>query len=143
MLTATPQNISHTGTVSAITRNAIRVRLAENIHCEGCRAKAVCGVGETPKKEILVAHTGEAYQLHESVQVLLKKDLGLKAVFWAYLLPFVLVLLTLLVGSRFLEEWLAGTLALLALAPYYGALYLFRAFFSRAFRFTLAKTPAP
>ncbi len=132
--------ITHTGTVTALNRDSVIVRLSENIHCEGCRAKAVCGVAESPSKEVEVMHPGGFLRMHDTVEVILKKELGMKAVFWAYVLPFGLVLLTLLTTSVFLEEWLAGLLALLVLIPYFAGVALFRDFFRKTFRFTLIKT---
>ncbi len=147
--------ITHTGIVSGFTRDAVLVRLSENIHCEGCRAKAVCGVADAPSKEIEVMLPGgtgpfrgpsmgqpfKLPKLHDPVEVVLRKELGLKAVFWAYVFPFILVLLTLLSSSLFLEEWQAGLLSLLVLIPYYGAVAYHRDFFRKTFRFTLNKNP--
>lgn len=129
--------ITHAGIVSGFTRDSVVIRLSENIHCEGCRAKAVCGVAESPSKEIEVMQARESLKLNDPVEVVLRKELGLKAVFWAYVFPFILVLLTLLSTSLFLEEWQAGLLSMLVLIPYYGAVAYNRDFFRKTFRFTL------
>jgi sigma-E factor negative regulatory protein RseC len=71
------------------------------------------------------------------VEVVLKKDLGQKAVFWAYIFPFLLMLATLLTSSLFLQEWLAGVLSLLILLPYYGTLYALKDYFKKTFRITV------
>ncbi len=117
------------------------VALDEDVHCESCRAKAVCGVSRTAGKEIEVPFTTKgAFELREPVEVILRKDLGHKAVFWAYIFPFLLMLLTLLTASVFFSEWVAGLLSLLVLVPYYLTVYGLRNYFERTFRISVLRT---
>ena len=66
--------------------------------------------------------------------------MGLKAVFCAYMLPFLLVLTALLIllqtGSR---EVVAGTVSLCILGIYYLVLYLFRSKLSKEIVFKIKK----
>ena len=110
-----------------------------NVHCESCRAKAACGVSEN-RKEIEVFDSGGSYALNEPVEVVLKKDLGNKAVFWAYIFPFLLMLSTLLTASLFVREWIAGVLSLLILAPYYLLVFLLRDYFKSTFRISIVRS---
>lgn len=130
----------HSGIVSKMSDHSMIVSLSENVHCESCRAKGTCGVSDSVSKEIEVPISDVTYQLNETVSVQLKKQLGLQAVFWAYVFPFILVLSTLLVGSVFLPEWLAGMLSLLILVPYYFGLYLLRNTFKKTFQISILKT---
>lgn len=130
----------HSGIVSKMSDHSMIVSLSENVHCESCRAKGTCGVSDSVSKEIEVPISDVTYQLNETVSVQLKKQLGLQAVFWAYVFPFILVLSTLLVGSVFLPEWLAGMLSLLILAPYYFGLYLLRNTLKKTFQISILKT---
>lgn len=81
----------------------------------------------------------ESFRINESVQVLIKKDLGLKAVIWAYVLPFIVMIAVLMITYQFVPEWLAGLLALIVLFPYYGILYYMNSFFRKKFKISVLK----
>ena len=131
--------IKHEGYISKISENAITVSLKGNINCEGCKAKAACGVSESNDKEIEVFETNQTFNLNESVQIILEKGLGLKAVFFAYVLPFILLIITLFVASNFLKEWVAGLLSLSMLIPYYLLLYFTKDSFQKMFKISILK----
>ncbi len=130
----------HAGIISKINSDSVIVTLEENIHCESCHAKGTCGVSESGTKEVEVPKTTDFYKINEQVDVILKKALGLKAVFWAYVFPFMLMFFTLIIASSFLKEWLAGILSLLILVPYYLLLYFFKNTLKSAFKISLLKT---
>ncbi|MGA9271598.1 MAG: SoxR reducing system RseC family protein, partial [Lutimonas sp.] len=108
-------------------------------HCEACNAKSACGVSDSDSKEIEIQAPAQALELNENVEVFLKKDLGLKAVFWAYVFPFILLFAVLLIGSRVYPEWIAGLLAIGILIPYYSLLYAFKNSFKKAFKVSVSK----
>ena len=91
--------VRHEGIVSKISNDTITISLKGNINCEGCKAKSACGVSESNDKEIEVDNTSNTLQLNENVEVVLQKDLGLKAVFWAYVFPFILMIRILIYFS--------------------------------------------
>ena len=109
----------HPGVISRIEGKAVIVSLDKNLQCESCHARGACGVSDSATKEIEIQGIGGHFRLHEPVEVILKKDSGRKAVFWAYVFPFLLMLGTLLASSLYLQEWMAGVLSLLVLLPYY------------------------
>ncbi|RKN83243.1 SoxR reducing system RseC family protein [Ulvibacterium marinum] len=129
----------HFGKISRIERNSLTVSLDENVHCESCRAKGTCGIADSGSKEVVVSDSKEAFSINEPVAVVLKKETGLKAVFWAYVFPFVLVIATLWIASGFLQEWMAGLLSLSILVPYYLFLYLLKNVFTEAFKISILK----
>ena len=129
----------HAGTVSSIAGNSIVVSLDQNVQCDSCRAKSACGVADSKAKEVVVTDPGQAYALNEQVEVVLKKGTGLKAVFWAYVFPFLLLTTVLLVASSYLEEWLAGLMAIGVLAPYYLLIHWLNNSFKEKFRVSVQK----
>ncbi len=135
----TKDTITHEGVISKISNDTVTVSLKGNVSCEACKAKAACGVSESNSKEIEVNGISQSFKLNESVQVLLKKDLGLKAVFWAYIFPFVLMLSVLFLASPFFKEWVAGLLAIGVLIPYFLLLYVFSNFFKKVFTISILK----
>lgn len=132
-------SIKHEGVVSKINPNGYIISLKGNFNCEGCKAQSACGVSESNDKEIEVFEPNVSFSLNEPVTVSLKKELGLKAVFWAYVFPFILMMVTLVIASSFLPEWLAGILSILVLVPYYLMLLIFNNKFKKAFKVSILK----
>jgi len=131
--------VKHEGIVSRISGNSITVSLRGNLHCEACNAKSACGVSDSDSKEIEVNAPAQSLKINENVEVFLKKDLGLKAVFWAYVFPFVLLFSVLLIASSMYTEWIAGLLAIGVLIPYYLLLYVLKNSFKNTFKVTVSK----
>lgn len=131
--------IKHEGVVSRIADNGIVVSLKGNINCEGCKAKAACGVSESNDKEIEIFDVDHNYQLNETVNVVLEKQVAFKAVFWAYLFPFILVILTLIIASFFISELIAGLLSIAVLVPYYSMLHFLNDSFKKTFKVSILK----
>ena len=97
-------NIIHQGIISKISENVVTVSLKGNVNCEGCKAQSACGVSDSNDKEIEIFNSNQtykSYKLHETVDVVLRKELGLKAVFWAYVFPFILLFVVLIFTSLF------------------------------------------
>ncbi|MDG1728277.1 MAG: SoxR reducing system RseC family protein [Algibacter sp.] len=130
---------THSGIISKITGNSVIVSLEQNIHCDSCRAKAACGISESTTKDVEIMNSDTSFKINEQVNVVLKRSLGFKAVFWAYIFPFILMFFTLIITSGFLKEWLSGTLSLLILLPYYLLLYYFKSTLKSAFNMSVLK----
>jgi len=133
------KQITHQGVISKISPNKITVALKGNVNCEGCKAQSACGVSDSNDKEIEVINSTQSFQLNETVDVLLKRELGLKAVFWAYVFPFILMFVVLVVTSFFVKEWIAGLISLFVLIPYYLMLYISKDRFQKAFQVSILK----
>lgn len=131
--------VKHEGVVSKVSKNSITVSLKGNLHCEACNAKSACGVSDSDTKEIEIETSSQTLELNENVEVFLKKDLGLKAVFWAYVFPFILLFAVLLVASTLFDEWIAGLLAIGVLIPYYLLLHVLKSSFKNAFKVSVSK----
>lgn len=138
--------MKHSGVISKISNSAITVSLEGNINCESCNAKAACGISESNSKEIEIksppserAGTFESFKLNESVDVVMQTELGLKAVFWAYVFPFILMIVVLVVSSNLFKEWIAGLLSLFVLIPYYFMLFVLKNSFRKAFKVSILK----
>lgn len=116
--------VNHLGIVSRVNYNSVIVTLENANECAGCTVKSGCGLHATQLKQIEVFVNHKNFALNEQVTVILKKQAGLKAVFWAYLLPFILMITTLFLASIFFDELFAGIVALMVLIPYYTFIYL-------------------
>ena len=131
---------THSGVISKITGNSVIVSLEQNIQCDSCRAKAACGISESKTKNVEIINSNTSFKINEQVKVVLKRSLGFKAVFWAYIFPFILMFSTLIITSGFLKEWIAGTLSLLILLPYYILLYFFKSTLRSVFNMSILKS---
>lgn len=135
-----PGQISHEGIITAIHNNRMEVSLIGNIHCESCNAKNACGVSDTSSKTVEVFRKQDSFSINEKVVVAMREGLGLKAVLWAYIVPFVLLMATLIFTLSFFNEGVAGILAISILVPYYTILYFSKNAFRRAFSISVYKT---
>ncbi len=72
---------------------------------------------------------------------MLKKSLGFKALFLGYILPFLLLVITLFTSLTITKnEGLAGLLSVGVLLPYYLGLYFFRKKISNTFIFEIEES---
>ncbi|MDP3312144.1 SoxR reducing system RseC family protein [Lutibacter sp.] len=132
--------IIHKGIVSKIDTNYVKVSFIGNVNCEGCKAQAGCGVADAEVKEIEVYNIDKTFFLNEEVSILMSKNMGLKAVFWAYILPFILLVLVLILSSLFVSELAAFLFSILILIPYYLTLYVLKDVFKQTFNVSIIKS---
>ena len=120
--------ISHKGVIKSITPELTTVEILSTSACAECHAKGMCGMSESKVKEISVPT--DPYSVHEvgdEVQVMLKKSMGLKAVWISYVIPlFILMILILSLSSVNVHEVYAGLGAIAGVALYYLVIYLMR-----------------
>jgi len=133
------EQISHTGVIRNISRDTIYVAIISESACASCHAKGYCGVSDTKEKIIEVRNTPELnHKVGECVNLVMQRSMGLKAVFYGYFLPFIILMLTLLGTLNATDnEGLAGLMALLVLLPYYLALYMLREKLKSKFEFKI------
>jgi len=71
----------------------------------------------------------------------MRRSMGFKALIYGYVIPFLVVLATLIItSSLFASEAVAGIGSLAVLVPYYLWLYYNRERFKKSFHFELQKT---
>ncbi len=131
--------ITHTGRINQITPTWIFVTIVSESACSACHAKGFCGAADMKEKIIEVKNPkNEELKPGDSVTIVMQKSTGLKAVFYGYILPFIVLMATLLgTLNATNNEGLAGLLALLVLVPYYFALYMMRDKLQSKFEFKI------
>lgn len=88
------------------------------------------------EKDIEIIPNGKHYSAGDEITVLLKETQGFQALFYGYVLPFLLVLITLIIASSVTNnEIFAGLLSLGILIPYYITLYFLRDNLKKVFKF--------
>ena len=132
--------IEHMGFVKSIDANFIHVSILSQSSCASCSAKGMCNMSEMKEKEIEIPKSNYEFTSGERVNVLMQESLGLSAMFLGYVLPFIVVLITLIVSSKYIEsEVITGLLSLVVLVPYYFILYINKSGLKKKFSFTLQK----
>ena len=125
---ATSETITHPGIVENIEEDKISVKILAQSACSSCHAKGVCSVADVEEKTVMVkSFNTKNLSPGDRVTVRMERSLGKKAVFLGYLLPFILVMATLiLMVSLTSNEGLSALASLLILVPYYLGLYLLK-----------------
>lgn len=134
------ENITYEAIITEVFDNTVSVIVQGNLNCASCNAKSACGISEAEDRKIEIYEPGNTFKINEKVTIAILKRMRPKAVIYAYLVPFFLLLTTLLIASEFLHEWMAGILAFTVLVPYYLWIYFSGQYFNREFSFSILKT---
>lgn len=120
--------IKHNGVVDGVEEGCVRVRILQSSACSACKVAAHCNASETKEKiiEVQVADA-DRYQRGDSVIVVADTAVGFRASLYGYLLPLVLMVVSLVAVLKITQsEGYAAMSALGILIPYYIGLYLLR-----------------
>ena len=133
------KTINHRGYVYRINQDEVDVMISVSSACASCHAKGACTSADNSERHIIVKNDKRNYQIGEEVKITGTQSMGMSAVFFAYVLPFlfVFVALLLMTETSTLNELRAGLYALLILPPYYLILYGFRNKLEKKYTFTL------
>lgn len=130
------QDIEHLGEIIGIQGDKAQIRIIQNSACSACHAKGACSAADTAEKEVEALIINQQVSVGDKVMVTGRSVLGLEAVMYAYLLPFVFLFTTLLLVFAYTEnELVAAVSAIGSIIPYYAILFLFKNKFSKKFTF--------
>ena len=120
--------IKHAGVVDGVEGECVRVRILQSSACSACKVAAHCNASETKEKIIDVMDADAShYQKGDQVMVVADTAVGFRASLYGYLLPLILMVVTLVgVLAATHSEGLAAVSALGILIPYYVLLFLMR-----------------
>ena len=134
------QLIEHNGIIKDIQNNLIQVLITRQSACSDCDAKGACTVSDHQEKIIDIESSDLSFRIGENVVLTGRQSIGFYAVLLAFVLPFLLVLLTLIILHLFMiNEAISGIVALLVLVPYYVILSLFNKRIKANFKFEIRK----
>ncbi len=132
-------DIRHQGVVESVDGQTVMVRITQESACSECHARGLCRASESRDKLIEVCTTGVAdYAVGSVVTVCGSETQGMKAVWFSFGLP-LLLMLAVLVGVLVMngDERIAAAGALSVLFPYYIGLFLFRDRIKKGFDFKI------
>lgn len=133
--------IKHAGVVDGVEGECVRVRILQSSACSACKVAAHCNASETKEKIIDVMDADAShYQKGDQVMVVADTAVGFRASLYGYLLPLILMVVTLVgVLAASHSEGLAALSALGILMPYYVLLFLMRNKLRNRLSFTLER----
>lgn len=120
------ETIRHEGIIESLGAEGCTVRILQASACSSCSARQLCRSSES--KEKLVEVKGHYPTLHVGDSVMLVGSVrqGLQASVLAYVVPLIIMLAVLFLVTHHYGEKLGALAALLALALYYGMLFLLK-----------------
>lgn len=129
-------DIKHIGFVKEVNGSSLIVNIVNQSACSSCHAQGSCTVADFQDKEIEIQNFSKSYSPGDHITVVFKENQGFTALLFGYVLPFVLVLITLIIALEILNnELVSGLLALAILIPYYTTLWFFRHLLKKVFKF--------
>lgn len=134
------EKISHIGIVEDIKGQAVQVRIQQASACDLCHAKSICSSADTKEKIVEVRATEGSVAIGDKVMVEGAASMGMKAVFLAYVLPLILLILAMVLCLTLIapgNEVLAALVSLGILLPYALVLYFLKDKLSGKFRFEI------
>ena len=120
------ETIRHEGIIESLGAEGCTVRILQASACSSCSARQLCRSSESKEKLVEVRghyptlHVGDCVTLVGSVRQ------GLRASVLAYVVPLIIMLAVLFLVTHHYGEKLGALAALLALALYYGVLFLLK-----------------
>lgn len=133
--------IEHDGLIEQINGNHITVRILQQSACSSCNAKGYCTAADSSEKTVEITDYTGKFALHERVKIEGNETMGYKAVWWAYVLPLLIVVAVVIFSSSLwnLSEIQGAFVAILSLVPYYIILFMLKDKMAKKFTFTITK----
>ncbi|MFH0999607.1 MAG: SoxR reducing system RseC family protein [Bacteroidota bacterium] len=132
--------IQHRGIVESVEKDFVKVKITSHAACSSCQAKSVCGTTESKDIVIDITTFCGIVSPGEEVDVVLEPSAGFMALFFGYILPFIILMIALVILLQITDnELLSGIISIALLIPYYFGLYFLRDRLKKNFIFTLRK----
>ena len=121
------KKIEYRGVITAIRPGILQVEVSDATPCESCSAQSSCCMSGSREKRVEIPFTSGDYRPGDEVTVVGKNSMELKAVLIAFVLPLVLILITILmVSSMGADERQAAFISLSVLVIYFFGIFFLR-----------------
>ncbi len=120
--------VSHVGKVISAEHGSVTVEIVSESACSACHASGLCGMSESATRTVTAfAGPSESYEPGETVEVVMKTSMGLKAVWISYVIPLaVFIILVLSLSAVRADELVCGLAGIAGVGLYYFLIWLFR-----------------
>ncbi|MEE1322676.1 MAG: SoxR reducing system RseC family protein [Bacteroidales bacterium] len=132
--------VEQKGIVIKKQEDKVIVKIEQKSTCSSCHARGACTSLDKKDKEIEIKTKDTAnYNIGDEVIITISTKLGLKAVFIAFVLPLILLVIALFLSIKLfsLTQSLSALVSLLVVAAYYFFLYKQNLFLSKEFNFLI------
>jgi len=132
--------ISHQGNIIEIKDNNVKIKIIQQEACKSCSASALC-VGEG-KERIIDAKMPDNIDLKlgDTVNVIISEEAGLLSVLFAYVIPFILIIISLTVSYVLkFSELTAIMIIFLSLIIYFIILYFSKNKLDKKLKISISK----
>jgi sigma-E factor negative regulatory protein RseC len=129
------------GIIEDISDSTIKIRVQPLSACDNCQTKSLCNIKGNRDNLIELTDKSGSFSVGEIVNLMVEKSAGYRALFLGYLLPLIIVLVSIVVLLiAGLSEIIAGTASLLMLVPYYLILYSLRHIIKKKIKISFTKS---
>ena len=132
--------VEQKGIVIKKQEDKLVVKIEQKSTCSSCHARGACTSLDKKDKEIeITTKDVENYSIGDDVIITISTKLGMKAVFIAFVLPLILIVVALFLSIKLftLSQSLSALIPLVVLSAYYFFLYKQNLFLSKQFNFTI------
>ncbi|WP_296121322.1 SoxR reducing system RseC family protein [uncultured Bacteroides sp.] len=131
--------IKHQGIVENINGSHLQVRIIQTSACASCSVKGHCTSADTKEKLVdVTVDNAASYQPGDHVWVMGELSMGALAVLFAFIFPFLILIISLFVFMALWNDELCSALCSLSLLiPYYCILWLNKSRMGRKFSFSI------
>lgn len=131
--------IKHRGIVENINGAQVQVKIVQTTACSACSANKHCSSAESKEKIIEIYNTSEVCRIGDEVEIIGETSLGMKAVLLAFVLPFLILVVSLFLFMNLTSQnELASSLySLLLTGVYYMVLRTKKEHLKKNFSFTI------
>lgn len=134
------KDIRHSGRIVAINPDFITVEIVSESACASCHAQSLCGMSDSKRKLVDVPATLDDWHIGEEVNVVLRRTMGFKAVWVAYVIPLIVMMAVLMVLVTLgVSELVSGLSAITSVGVYYLGVYLLRDTLRKDYSFYINK----
>lgn len=134
-------SVQHRGIVERIVGDIVYVSVEQQSACAACHAKGICT--EQGAKRTIEVRSDHASQYNVGDRVivaLFNNAMGFSSIIWGYMLPLVVLIVGLLLCKAIgLGDGPSAVISIVAVAIYYGAMYIFRNKIEKKIQFTIIK----
>ncbi|WP_308761009.1 SoxR reducing system RseC family protein [uncultured Bacteroides sp.] len=131
--------IKHQGIVENINGSHLQVRIIQTSACASCSVKGHCTSADTKEKLVdVTVDNAASYQPGDHVWVMGELSMGALVVLFAFIFPFLILIISLFVFMALWNDELCSALCSLSLLiPYYCILWLNKSRMGRKFSFSI------
>lgn len=131
--------IKHQGIVENINGSHLQVRIIQTSACASCSVKGYCTSADTKEKLVdVTVDNAASYQPGDHVWVMGELSMGALVVLFAFIFPFLILIISLFVFMALWNDELCSALCSLSLLiPYYCILWLNKSRMGRKFSFSI------